>query len=100
MFDAVGASNTMKRIHLIISGDVIGVGYRPWALRQARDLQLMGWIKNREDDTVELVAEGKTEALEQLIAACKRGPDVAWVEGVKVEWGKATGEFLDFTVLY
>ena len=90
----------MKRAHLIISGDVIGVGYRSWVLRLARNLGLVGWVKNREDRIVELVAEGEKEALEKLIAACSKGPDVSWVEGVRVEWAKASGEFLDFTVLY
>jgi acylphosphatase len=90
----------MKRIHLIVSGDVIGVGYRSWVLRQAQDNHVNGWIKNREDKTVEIVAEGNEQDIKKLIIFCKHGPDVAWVEGVKVVWGKATGEFLDFAVLY
>ena len=90
----------IQRIHLIISGDVIGVGYRSWALRRAKELELVGWIKNREDDTVELVAEGEKRALEQLIASCKEGPDVAWVERVDAAWQKATGGFVYFEVVY
>lgn len=90
----------MNRIHLIISGDVVGVGYRSWARRLASSLSLTGWVKNREDKTVELVAEGKKEALEAFIAACKKGPDVAWVEGVQIEWSQAAGKYVDFEVLY
>ncbi len=90
----------MKRIHLIISGDVTGVGYRSWAKRQAKELGLMGWVKNREDKTVELVAEGNEEVLKKLVVVCKKGPDVAWVERVDAEWLDATGEFVIFEVVY
>jgi len=90
----------MKRVCLVISGDVVGVGFRAWARRQAQALQLTGWVENREDRTVELVAEGQQEALEKFIAVCKKGPDVAWVEAVSAEWLPATREFMDFAVVY
>jgi len=90
----------MKRVHLIISGDVVGVGYRAWVLRQAQDLRLSGWVKNRGDKTVELVAEGEKQALEKFIASCKKGPDVAWVEHIDITWLRASGEFVDFAVVY
>lgn len=90
----------MKRVHMVISGDVIGVGFRSWARFQAKASGLTGWVKNRSDKTVEAVAEGNPEALEKFIELCKRGPDVAWVEHVDVEWSRSTGEFLDFRVVY
>ncbi len=90
----------MKRIHLIISGDVHGVGYRVWAKKQAKDLGISGWVKNRDDKSVELVAEGQQTELEALIKRCKRGPDVAWVERVDVQWLPPTGEYMIFEVLY
>lgn len=90
----------MKRVHLIISGDVMGVGYRAWALRQAQSLRLVGWVKNREDRTVELVAEGEKETLAKFVAACKKGPDIAWIEHVEMKWLPASGEFLNFAVVY
>jgi acylphosphatase len=90
----------MKRVHLIISGDVIGVGYRSWVKRQARELGVSGWVKNREDNTVELVVEGSKDHLTAVVAICKKGPDVAWVKDVVETWQDATGEFVDFEVLY
>ena len=74
----------MKRVRLIISGDVLGVGYRAWARRQMKALGVTGSVENREDNTVELIAKGEQSALEKLITACKKGPDVAWVERVEV----------------
>lgn len=90
----------MQRIHLIISGDVVGVGYRSWARRLAQGLRLTGWVKNREDRSVELMAEGNKEHLDTLIADCRKGPDVSWVQHVDITWQKATGEFMDFEVVY
>jgi acylphosphatase len=90
----------MKRVHCIISGDVVGVGYRAWARRLAQGLRLTGWIKNRDNKTVELVAEGEKQALEKFTASCKKGPDLAWVENIDITWLPASGEFFDFSVVY
>jgi acylphosphatase len=89
----------MKRIHLIISGDVQGVGYRAWVRREALKLNLSGWIKNREDGAVELRAEGVEVALQKLIDLCKKGPEVGWVKEVSVKWNDYTGEYKTFEIV-
>ncbi len=88
----------MKRVHLIICGDAQGVGFRMWALRYAQSNHLVGWVKNRDDGTVELVAEGLRSQLEELIKQCQHGPDVAWVTRVDSVWSDGTGEFATFHV--
>lgn len=65
--------------HLIIRGHVQGVGYRWWAKQQAMRLSLEGWVRNRSDGSVELLAIGLPEALEELAKACHRGPPGAEV---------------------
>ncbi len=90
----------MERVHLIIVGDVQGVGFRSWTLRQATSLNLTGWVKNRPDKAVEVIAEGEKESLEVFVERCGKGPEVAWVENVDVQWVKATGEFVSFSVVY
>ena len=92
----------MERVHLVISGDVQGIGFRAWARQQARALELTGWVKNRDDGAVEVVAEGRKKDLEELIKAClaKRDPASQEVEKVEVEWGGTTGESLSFEVVY
>lgn len=90
----------MKRAHLIISGDVVGVGFRAFVREKAQDLRCVGWVRNREDGAVEVVAEGPQEKLEALRSACTRGPDIAWVKHVDVVWKKATGEFVSFEIVY
>lgn len=69
-------------VRLIIHGRVQGVGYRYWVCDEARRLQLDGWVRNRRDGTVELVAAGPSEAMNQLLAACRQGPPAAHVTSV------------------
>lgn len=90
----------MKRVHLIISGDVQGVGFRAWVLRQAQDFQLTGWVKNREDGSVEVIGEGLKYDLEEFIKRCHDGPDLSWVERIDIQWQEATGEFVHFAIVY
>ena len=87
------------RTHLLIYGDVIGVGFRAWIRGQSQDLQLTGWVRNTEDKRVEIVAEGEEEKLKELIKKCHQGPEVAWVERVEEEWVEASGEFAGFEIL-
>ncbi len=90
----------MKRVRLIIFGDVVGVGFRAWALRVTKGLSLVGWVTNKQDDTVEIVAEGTREHLEDFLAQCRRGPELAVVKDVDVKWEDATNEFVSFEVVY
>ena len=59
-----------------------GVGFRWFAREQARALRVNGWVANRDDGAVELLAEGDASALSQLAAAVRRGPTGASVERV------------------
>ena len=90
----------MKRVHLIISGDVQGVGFRAWMCNQARALDLTGWVKNRKDGAVEAVGEGENARLVKFINLARKGPDVAWIEDISVKWEKATGQFAGFAISF
>jgi acylphosphatase len=65
-------------------------------LENAEALGLSGWVRNRWDGSVEVVAEGARPALQKLEAALRRGPRAAYVTGVSVEWVQATEEFSGF----
>ena len=69
--------------HLIIRGRVQGVGYRWWTVGEARARGLCGWVRNRRDGSVEILAIGDVLALDGLAAACARGPAAAAVIGVE-----------------
>lgn len=81
----------MTRLHLVVSGLVQGVGFRWYARERARGLGLAGWIRNREDGTVEAEAEGPQEALRSFVESLKAYP-VAHVEDVEERWISPKGE--------
>jgi acylphosphatase len=59
-----------------------------------------GWVKNRRDGSVEVVAEGPTDTVQKLIEWCRHGPPhakVTHVDETKEEW---TGEFISFDITY
>ena len=74
----------MRTARLIITGRVQGVGYRMWAERTASALGIRGWVRNRGDGSVELLATGDDAAVAKLIEACSEGPRHALVSGVSV----------------
>lgn len=75
---------------------------RPPARTQdkARQLRLSGFVRNRLDGRVEVVAEGDEPELQQLLAWLHTGSPAADVSGVQAEWGAATGEFCGFDRLW
>ena len=81
----------MERLHALVKGDVQGVGFRYFVQRRADQLGVRGWVRNNDDGTVEVVAEGERQALEQLRRALEEGPRMARVDRVDVQWSAATG---------
>jgi acylphosphatase len=86
------------RLQMIVSGRVQGVFFRGAAADQARALGLVGYARNLDDGTVEMVAEGARGALEMLGAWANHGPRMARVEEVRIEWHESLNEFGEFTV--
>ncbi|THD74238.1 MAG: acylphosphatase [Phenylobacterium sp.] len=72
-------------VRLRIEGRVQGVGFRWWTLGEARKLDLRGWVRNRRDGSVEVLAIGAPEALDALALACQSGPPGAAVRSVRRE---------------
>lgn len=70
--------------HLLITGRVQGVGFRFTMQRKARELELTGWVRNRNDGSVEAVIQGASAAVETMIAWARRGPPSAVVADVRV----------------
>lgn len=86
------------RLHAVVEGRVQGVGFRYFVEELADALGLTGWVRNRWDGTVEVLAEGERQLLEKLLAGLRRGPRAAYVTDVQVEWQAYTGEFRRFYV--
>ena len=75
----------MRTVRLRVAGWVQGVGYRMWVERTAAQLGINGWVRNRSDGTVELLATGTEDAVAALIEACRQGPRAAVVTDVAIE---------------
>lgn len=89
----------LKQVHLSVRGRVQGVFFRASAQREAKRLGLTGWVKNRPDGGVEILAEGEEDELKELIAWANRGPSAARVERVDVRWRSFVGDFSDFRIV-
>jgi acylphosphatase len=77
----------MAELHVIVHGRVQGVGYRWFVREHARRLDLVGWVKNRTDGTVEVLAAGTEDtidALRRLLGEGPSGASVARLEDVGV----------------
>ena len=68
---------------LAITGRVQGVGYRWWTRETATALGLEGWVRNRRDGSVEILAIGETAAIDALQESCRQGPSAAVVLAVE-----------------
>jgi len=90
----------MQRIEAIVSGRVQGVSFRVFTVQVASSLGLKGFVRNTNGDCVEVVAEGKKEPLEKLLAELQKGPPLSRVDKVDVVWKQSTNEFGKFQISY
>ena len=88
-----------KRLEASIYGSVQGVYFRQYTVREARRLGVRGWVANRDDGTVMIVAEGQDRSLQELVRFLLHGSPGAKVDHVKADWLEATNEFTGFNVL-
>ena len=85
-----------RRLHAVVLGRVQGVGYRATTLDEARRLGLAGWVRNRVDGRVEVLAEGAEAKLNLFLAYLHRGPLGAHVSSVAADWDDAQGAPMPF----
>lgn len=88
----------MIQAHLVITGYVQGVGYRQFVRTHARQLGLTGWVQNLPDGSVEVMVQGDKKDIEDLIQECRKGPFLAQVKDIKIEWQDIINRFSDFQI--
>lgn len=89
----------MKRALVRIHGCVQGVFFRHSAREKARELNITGFARNEEDSSVYIEAEGEEKMLEEFIAWCRIGPELAKVEKIEVSYSDNIKHFIDFVML-
>jgi acylphosphatase len=80
--------------HLIVRGRVQGVGFREYLRREAERLNVNGWVRNRDDGTLEAMLYGWPEDVARILKWARRGPPAAHVTAIDVS--EASGEFETF----
>jgi acylphosphatase len=88
----------MKRVEATVNGRVQGVSFRHYTRKEAQRLGVTGWVANKPDGTVQVVAEGAETAVQALVAYLHQGPAMADVSHVNVVWTEATHEFPQFSI--
>ena len=88
-------------LQAVVQGRVQGVSFRYFVVRRALRLALTGYVYNLpEGGSVEVVAEGDRESLEELLRHLNKGPVGSAVQQVDASWTEPTGAFQDFRVVY
>lgn len=75
----------VETVRVFIAGLVQGVNYRRWLQGEAQKRGLHGWVRNRADGTVEALVHGDARQVDDLVRACRHGPDLARVDKVHSE---------------
>jgi acylphosphatase len=74
-----------------VHGRVQGVGFRMAAASRANARGVAGWVRNRDDGTVEALFEGEPDAVAELVRWCAKGPRGATVTRLDVWDGTPRG---------
>ncbi|OGI90232.1 hypothetical protein A2911_02410 [Candidatus Nomurabacteria bacterium RIFCSPLOWO2_01_FULL_40_15] len=92
------------QLHSVVTGEVQGVMFRDFVQRKARSLGIVGTVKNQPNGSVEVIAVGEKERLEELLKMMHKGPLLTRirnrVDGISIEWGESTQNFYDFKIIY
>lgn len=91
----------LASVKAIVYGRVQGVFFRDFTSRQARELALVGYVRNLPGGSaVEVLAEGDKEELGKLVDWLGRGSPASAVERVESDWSEYTGSYQDFNIRY
>jgi len=86
-----------KTLRLVIHGRVQGVFFRDSMRREAQRLGIAGWVRNRNDGTVEAAVQGESADVDIIVRWAHRGPDRAHVERIEIE--PHAGNYSNFEVI-
>ncbi|WP_026692152.1 acylphosphatase [Peribacillus kribbensis] len=88
----------MGQYRIVVSGRVQGVGFRYFTLSKALEFDIKGWVRNREDGTVEASASGTESQLSDFIASLRRGTRFSLVENLEITPEEDRGEYAGFRI--
>ena len=86
-------------VYIIIKGKVQGVSFRYFTLKQAQELNIVGWVRNKPNGTVESVAQGDKINLELFIEKLKQGSSLSRVDDVILSWEHQEKDYENFSII-
>ncbi len=89
----------MKSINIIVKGNVQGVFFRSNTERKAKELGLVGYVKNMDNGEVEIRIEGSEKKIKNFIEFCESNPGSSEVSDIKIENKELVG-YRNFTIKY
>jgi len=88
------------RTHVFISGKVQGVFFRENTRKKALELNVFGFVRNLQDGRVEAIIEGEKDKVGKLIEWMKKGPSLARVDNIEINFEDYQGEFKNFEIRF
>lgn len=88
----------LQNMHILVEGRVQGVGFRYFVKNIATDLHITGWVRNRYDERVEILAQGTASDLTRFVAAVRVGPSSALVTDLVTDSPPVDSRFDRFSV--
>lgn len=90
----------MIEMYCVVTGKVQEVAYRAYAQESAAILELVGYVRNLPDGTVEVVAQGTPDTLKEFVEYLHEGSLMSQVASVATDWRSASKTFDEFSVLH
>ena len=88
-----------SRIRITVSGVVQGVGFRYFAYRTASKMSIRGYVQNKKDGSVEVLAEGERDSLLKFVEELRIGPSGSSVEDFQLKWEDPKNDLNEFKIL-
>ena len=85
---------------VLISGFVIGIGFRAFVKSHALKLGLKGFVKNTHDGKVEAEFIGDKNKIDEMIRLCKKGPFLSEVKDFRVEFVSQDKKYSSFDIIH
>jgi acylphosphatase len=90
----------MQRVHMIVHGKVQGVGFRWHTQQLAARYGIVGWVRNRSDGTVEIDAQGPTEAMNKFVQGVRKGSPFSKVTRISTQSKAPRKDLRSFQITY
>ncbi len=91
----------LRQVHVIVSGRVQGVGFRAFTQQVAVETDVMGWVENRDDGSVEIKAQGEDNKVDAFLMQVRKGPSFfAKVKNIEITEEDVETAFQKFEIKY